>query len=107
MNRIKKNDEVIVIAGKDKGKRAKVIQVLSNQKLVVQGVNVVKKHKKPNPQKGVQGGILEKEMPIHTSNVMLYDSASGKGSKVGFKTLEDGRKVRYFKLSKEIIDVVA
>jgi large subunit ribosomal protein L24 len=106
MNRIRKNDEVIVISGKDKGRRAKVAKVLSNEKLILEGVNLVKKHKKSNPQKGVQGGILEKEMPIHASNVMLYDATLGKGGRVGFKELEDGRKVRYFKLSKEIIDVV-
>ncbi len=107
MNRIRKDDEVVVISGKDKGKRAKVVRVLPNQKLVLQGINMVKKHKKANPQKGEQGGIVEKEMPIHISNVMLFDSASGKGSRVGFKQLEDGRKVRYFKQSKEVIDVVA
>lgn len=104
MNRIKKNDEVIVISGKDKGKKAQVIRVLEDR-VVIRGVNIVKKHEKPNPKSGVQGGIIEKEMPIHVSNVMLYDTSSGKRSKVGFKTLEDGRKVRYFKLSKEVIDL--
>lgn len=103
MNRIRKGDEVVVIAGKDKGKRGTVVRMLEN-KVVVEGVNVVKKHQKPNPALGNQGGIISKEMPIHISNVMLYNPASQKGDRVGFKVLEDGKKVRVFKSNNEVVD---
>lgn len=103
MRKIKKNDDVIVIAGKDKGSRGNVQQVLGDYVLVA-GINKVKKHQKPNPVKGVSGGIVEKEMPIHISNVAIFNAAAKKGDRVGIKTLEDGRKVRVFKSSGEVID---
>ena len=104
MNKIRKGDEVIVTTGKDKGKRGTVLRVLNTDQLVVEGVGVVKKHAKPNPMRGVTGGIIEKEMPIHISNVALFNSATQKGDRVGFKTLEDGRKVRVFKSNGEVVD---
>lgn len=104
MNRIRKGDEVVVIAGKDKGRRGTVQRVMDDDKIVVQGINMVKKHQKPNPAQGVSGGIIEKEMPLNVSNVMLYNPATGKGDRVGFKILEDGRKVRYFKSNEEVVD---
>jgi large subunit ribosomal protein L24 len=105
MRRIKKGDDVVVIAGKDKGRRGTVTRVLSNGKVIVEGVNMVKKHIKPNPNVGVQGGIIDKEMPIHDSNLALFNAATGKGGRIGYKTLEDGRKVRYFKSNDEVLDV--
>lgn len=104
MRKIQKDDKVVVIAGKNKGKMGKVVKV-SQDKVIVEGVNVVKKHKKPNPAKGVQGGINEQEAPIHCSNVALVNPATNQPEKVGFKYLEDGRKVRYFKSSNEVIDI--
>ena len=104
MQKLKQGDEVIVLIGKDKGKRGRISQFL-NEKIMVEGVNRVKKHQKPNPNAGVQGGIIEKEMPIHKSNVALYNAATKKADKVGFKTLDDGKIVRYFKSNNEIIDV--
>ncbi|MEA3412298.1 MAG: 50S ribosomal protein L24 [Pseudomonadota bacterium] len=105
MLRIKKGDEVVVIAGKDKGRRGTVNRVLETGRVLVDNVNMVKKHQKPNPQAGVAGGILEKEAPIHASNVMLFNPATGKGDRVGYRTLEDGRKVRYYKSNGEVIDI--
>lgn len=105
MRRIKKGDEVIVIAGKDKGKRGSVLRVLGDEKLIVENVNLMKRHTKPNPQAGVSGGILEKEAPIQASNVMLFNAQTNKGDRVGIRTLEDGRKVRYFKSTNEVVDV--
>jgi large subunit ribosomal protein L24 len=105
MNRIKKGDEVIVIAGKDKGRRGNVNRVLPDGRLIVDNINMIKRHTKPNPATGMTGGIIEKEAPIQASNVMLYNPQSGKGDRVGFKTLEDGRKVRYFKSNGEVVDV--
>ena len=104
MNKIRKGDEVVVIAGKDKGRRGSVVRVLTNGKLIVQNINMVKKHQKPNPAQGVPGGIIEKEMPLDSSNVMLFNPATGKGDRVGFKILEDGRKVRIFKSNEEVVD---
>ncbi|MDD3516714.1 MAG: 50S ribosomal protein L24 [Chromatiales bacterium] len=104
MQRIKKGDDVIVIAGKDKGRRGSVVRVMAGNKFVVSNVNVVKKHQKPNPQAGVAGGIIDKEMPIDGSNIMLFNVATGKGDRVGIRTLEDGRKVRYFKSNNEVVD---
>ena len=104
MRKIRSNDEVVVITGKDKGRRGKVVQVLANNKIVVQGVNRVKKHQRPNPNLGVQGGIVEKEMPLDASNVMLVNPATGKGDRVGFKLLEDGKKIRVFKSNGERVD---
>jgi large subunit ribosomal protein L24 len=103
MNRIKKGDQIIVIAGADKGKKGEVVRV-AGDKVVVQNVNIIKRHTKPNPQAGQAGGIVEREAPIHISNVMLFNSAAGKGDRVGFKVLEDGRKVRVFRSSGEAID---
>ncbi len=102
MLKIKKNDDVIVIAGKDKGNRGSVLRVLGDR-LLVSGVNKVKKHQKPNPVKGETGGIVAIEMSIHASNVAIYNATSKKADRVGIKTLEDGRKVRIFKSSGEVI----
>jgi large subunit ribosomal protein L24 len=104
MRRIRKGDDVIVLAGKDKGKRGNVLRVVSEDKVIVENVNMVKKHLKPNPARGTSGGIEDKEMPIHVSNVALYNPESRKGGRVGFKVLEDGRKVRYFKSTGEVVD---
>lgn len=104
MRRIKKGDDVVVIVGKDKGRRGTVARVLGDDKLIVQNINMVKKHQKPNPAAGITGGILEVEKPINASNVMLFNPAAGKGGRVGFRTLEDGRKVRFFKSNNEVID---
>jgi large subunit ribosomal protein L24 len=105
MNKIKKGDEVMVLAGKDKGKRGTVLKVLTNGKAMVNNINIVKKHVRGNPQTGVTGGIVEQEAAIQLSNVGLYNPATGKADRVGFKTLDDGRKVRYFKSSGETIDL--
>jgi large subunit ribosomal protein L24 len=104
MQRIKQDDEVVVIAGKDKGWRGKVVKVFPNGRLVVEGVNIARKHQRPNPQAGVAGGIVEKEKSIDPSNVMLFNNAANKGERVGFKTLENGRKVRTFRSSGEVVD---
>ena len=101
MQKIRKGDEVIVIAGRDKGKRGTVTQRVDDRHLLVDGVNIVKKHVKPNPMRGTSGGVVDKSMPIDQSNVMLFNPASGKGDRVGFKVLEDGRKVRVFKSNGE------
>lgn len=103
MLKIKRNDEVVVIAGRDKGKRGKVVKVLEG-KLLVSGVNVVKKHQKPDPQRGVQGGIVEKEAPIDASNLAIFNPQTQKADRVGFKTLADGKKVRCFKSTNEVIE---
>lgn len=105
MRRIKKGDEVIVIAGKDKGKRGSVLRVLGDDKFIVENVNIVKRHTKPNPQAGVSGGIIEREAAIQASNVMLFNAQTKKGDRVGIRTLEDGRKVRYFKSTNEVVDI--
>jgi large subunit ribosomal protein L24 len=103
MNRIRKGDQVVVIAGKDKGKKGDVIRV-AGDKIVVSNINVIKRHTKPNPQAGQPGGVIEREAPIHISNVMLFNPASGKGERVAFKVLEDGRKLRVFRSSGEAVD---
>ena len=103
MNRIRKGDEVIVLSGRDKGKRGTVLQRIGDTHLVVEGINVVKKHVRPNPMKGQTGGIVDKSMPIDQSNLMLWNPATGKGDRVGVKTLEDGRRVRYFKSNGEMV----
>ena len=103
MNKIRKGDEIIVIAGRDKGKRGTVTLRVDDERVVVDGINIVKKHAKPNPMKGVTGGIIEKAMPIHQSNVAIYNKASGKADRVGIKTLQDGTRVRIFKSSGEEI----
>ena len=103
MQKIRKGDEVIIRAGRDKGKRGTVLERVSDSHLIVEGINMVKKHQRGNPMQGTQGGIVDKSMPIEQSNVMLYNSSTGKGSRVGIKTLEDGQRVRYFKSDGEII----
>ena len=103
MNRIRKGDEVVVTTGRSKGQRGHVLRVVGDR-LLVENVNMVKKHQKPNPALNQGGGIVEKESPIHRSNVMLYNPATGKGDRISFKTLEDGRKVRIYKSSGEAID---
>ena len=103
MNRIRKGDQVIVITGSDKGKKGEVVRV-AGDRVVVQNINIIKRHTKPNPQAGQAGGIIEREAPIHISNVMLFNPASGKGERVGFKVLGDGRKVRVFRSSGEALD---
>ena len=105
MNKIKKGDEVIVITGKDKGRRGTVVNIQDNGKLLVENINMVKKAQKPNPNLGITAGIIDKEMPIEMSNVMLFNPATGKGDKVGIKTLEDSTKVRYFKSNGEVVDI--
>lgn len=104
MNRIRKGDEVIVTTGRSKGQRGHVLRVIG-EKLLVENVNMVKKHQKPNPAMNQGGGIVEKESPIHRSNVMLYNPGTGKGDRVGCKNLEDGRKVRTFKSTGEAVDI--
>jgi len=105
MNKIRKGDDVIVKTGKDSGKRGTVLRVIPDlDKVVIENINVVKKHTKANPQAGVPGGIMEKEMPVDVSNVMLYNPITKKGDRVGFKILEDGRKVRIFKSNNEVVD---
>jgi large subunit ribosomal protein L24 len=104
MEKIRKGDQVVVTTGKDKGKRGLVLRVLATGRLVVEGVNRVKRHTRPNPIKGQTGGIVDKEMPIHASNVALFNPATGKGDRVGIRTLDDGRKVRFFKSNGEVAD---
>ncbi|MBK8322680.1 MAG: 50S ribosomal protein L24 [Betaproteobacteria bacterium] len=104
MEKIRKGDQVVVTTGKDKGKRGLVLRVLATGKVVVEGVNRVKRHTRPNPIKGQTGGIVDKEMPIHNSNVALFNPATGKGDRVGIRTLDDGRKVRFFKSNGEVAD---
>jgi large subunit ribosomal protein L24 len=104
MRKIKKGDEVIVTTGKDKGKRGAVLRVVDAEHVVVEGANVVKKHMRPNPMKGQTGGIVDKEMPLHVSNVAIFNPATKTGDRVGIKVLEDGRRVRVFKSNGEMID---
>lgn len=104
MKRIRRGDDVIVIAGKDKGRRGTVLKIVDSDRIVVESVNMAKKHQKPNPNAGVSGGINEQEMPIHASNVMLYNPSTSKGDRVGFKILKDNKKVRYFKSNDEVVD---
>jgi large subunit ribosomal protein L24 len=103
MQKIRKGDQVIVTTGKDKGRRGTVLKALEDR-VLVEGVNRVKKAQKPNPMKGTVGGIIDKEMPLHVSNVALFNPSTGKGDRVGIKSLEDGRMVRYFKSNDEVID---
>ena len=106
MRRIRRDDEVIVIAGKDKGRRGKVARVVEEgERVIVTGVNLIKRHTKPNPARNVPGGIVEREAALHVSNVMLFNPVTKKGDRVGFRMLEDGRKVRYFKSNNEVVDV--
>ena len=105
MNHLRKGDQVIVITGKDKGRKGTILAFSKNEKVLVEAVNMAKKHTKPNPQAGVEGGIVEKEMPLSISNVMLFNPLTDKGDKVGIKVLEDGKRVRYFKSNNEVVDV--
>ncbi|MDH3672078.1 MAG: 50S ribosomal protein L24 [Gammaproteobacteria bacterium] len=105
MRKIKKGDQVVVRAGKEKGKQGAVLRILPDNRVLVENINIVKRHTRPNPNKGVTGGIIDKEAPIHISNVALYNPGVGKGERVGIKFLEDGRKVRYFKGSGEVADI--
>ena len=105
MKKIRKGDDVVVLAGRSKGTRGKVLRVYPDSRLIVEGVNVVKRHTRPNPQAGQPGGIVEKEAPIHVSNVAIVSGAGGKADRVGFKTLQDGRKVRFFKSNGEVVDL--
>ena len=104
MRKIKRDDEVVVIAGRDKGKRGKVVRLLAEDRVIVSGVNMIKKHQKPNPQAGVAGGIVEKEASIHASNVAIYNPATKKADRVGFKLLENGKKIRVFKSNGEALE---
>jgi large subunit ribosomal protein L24 len=105
MKKIRKGDEVTVLTGRNKSARGKVLRVLDDERLVVEGVNLVKRHTRPNPQMGQAGGIIEKEASIHVSNVAIFNAGTGKADRVGFKTLEDGRKVRFFKSNGEVVDI--
>jgi len=104
MNRIRKGDTVVIKTGREKGRTGTVIRVLENDRVVVENVNMVKKHQKPNPNRGTPGGIVQKEAPIHASNVALWNPATKKADRVGYRRLEDGRKVRYFKSNDEVVD---
>jgi len=105
MKKIKKGDDVIVLTGKDKGKTGLVVRIMDeNDRVVVENVNVVKKHQRGNPNANIPGGIIEKEMPLHISNIALVNPATGKADRVGIKSLDDGRKVRYFKSNGEVLD---
>ncbi len=105
MKKIKKGDEIVVLTGKDKGKRGNVSRVMPDaERVLVDNINIVKKHQKGNPQMGTPGGIIEKEMPIHVSNVALVNPVTGKADRIGFKVLDDGRKVRCFKSNGEVVD---
>jgi large subunit ribosomal protein L24 len=104
MRKIKKGDDVVVITGKDKGKRGSVLRVVDADHVLVEGANMVKKHQRPNPMKGTQGGIVDKEMPLHISNIAIYNPVTQKGDRVGIKVLGDGRRVRVFRSNGEMID---
>ncbi len=105
MRRIKKGDDVIVITGRDKGKRGNVVKVYVDDRILVESINIAKKHVKANPQRSIQGGIVEKEMPLHASNVAIFNPTTKKADRVGIKTLEDGKKVRFFKSNNEVVDI--
>jgi large subunit ribosomal protein L24 len=104
MRKLRKNDQVVVVSGRDKGRRGAVIQVLGDEHVVVEGINMVKKHQRPNPQVGRSGGIVEKEMPLPVSKVAIWNPGTKKADRIGFKTLTDGKKVRFFKSNGEMID---
>jgi len=105
MNKIRKGDEVVVITGKDKGRRGTVLQVFDDQRVLIEGTNVAKKHQKPNPNMGIQGGIIDREMPMEISNVMLFNPKSKRGERVGIRVNEDGSKDRVFRQSGEVVDI--
>lgn len=104
MKKIKQNDDVIVIAGKDKGKRGTVTKIVGDDRVIVENINMAKRHTKPNPNRNIAGGIVNKEMPLHISNIAIYNHATKKADRVGVRTLDDGRKVRFFKSDSEVID---
>ncbi len=104
LKRVRKGDEIIVTAGKDKGRTGTVLAVVSDERVLVENINVARKHQRPNPNMGIQGGIVEREMPIHVSNVALVNPVTGKADRVGVKNLEDGSKVRFFRSNGEVID---
>jgi large subunit ribosomal protein L24 len=104
MKKIRKGDEVVVITGREKGRRGTVIRVVGDDTVLVENVNMVKRHTRPNPQRGLQGGIVEKEAPLQISNVMLWNPAAKRGDRIGIRTLADGRRVRYFKSNDEVVD---
>ena len=105
MQKIRKGDQVVVLSGRDKGRRGAVVQVLADGRVVVESVNMVKKHQRPNPQVGKQGGIIDKEMPLHAAKVAIWNPTVKKGDRVGVKTLKDGKRVRFFKSNGEMLDV--
>ena len=105
MKRLRKGDQIVVISGRDKGRQGTVLKVLADDRVLVESINMVKKHTKANPMQGIEGGIVNKEMPLHVSNVMLFNPMTNEGDRIGFRTLEDGRKVRYFKSNGEVVDV--
>tara|TARA_B100000686_G_C16779324_1_gene970733 strand:+ start:1027 stop:1344 length:318 start_codon:yes stop_codon:yes gene_type:complete len=105
MNKLKRGDEVFVTSGKDKGRRGTIVEIIDKQKVLVEGINIVKKHTKPNPNAGVEGGIIEKTMPIDISNVMIWNAENEQPEKVGIKTEKDGKKVRIFKKTGKTIDI--
>jgi large subunit ribosomal protein L24 len=107
MNKIRKGDEVVVTTGRDRGRRGTVLEVLDGERLLVEGINVAKKHQKPNPNAvpPVQGGIVDKEMPIHVSNVLVFNPKTKKGERIGIRTSDDGSRVRFFKGSNEVVDI--
>ncbi len=105
MKKIRKGDKVVVLAGRDKGKQGMVLRVFEDSRVLVENVNMIKRHTKPNPNKGVTGGIIDREAPIHLSNVALFNPTTGKGERVGLRTMQDKSKVRYFKKSGEVADV--
>jgi len=105
MKKIRKGDKVVVLTGRDKGKQGTVLRMLDDRRVLVEGVNIIKRHTKPNPNKGVTGGIIDREAAIHVSNVALYNPGTGKGERVGLRTMKDGSKVRFFKKSGEVADV--
>jgi large subunit ribosomal protein L24 len=105
MNRIRKGDDVMVVSGRDKGKRGTVLKIVDASHVLVEGANRVKKHQRPNPMKGVTGGIIDKEMPLHISNVALYNPGTRKADRVGIRVMQDGRRARYFKSNGEVVDV--
>ena len=105
MQKIRKGDQVVVLSGRDKGRRGAVVQVLADGRVVVESVNMVKKHQRPNPQAGKQGGIIDKEMPLNAAKVAIWNPSAKKGDRVGVKTLKDGKRVRFFKSNGEMLDV--
>ena len=105
MNKIRKGDEVVVIAGKDKGRRGTVLRLYDDQRVLIEGVNIAKKHQKPNPNMGVQGGIVDREMPMDISNIMVFNAKSKTGERVGIRVNKDGSKVRVFRQSGEVVDI--